>query len=146
MELNDVYGEQRPSLPTIKRWFNEFKSKRTSIVDMEKYKRPCEINEKITSNLKEIIQNERRITTRKLTERLNVSKFILPTLLSTSGIRKLCSRFVSRLLTADMQARRLQCCCMNLLTLEHVGERMLHNIITMNESPLSAYIHHSKRD
>ena len=93
VEVNNVYGEQSPSLPTIKRWFNEFKARRTSIVDME-------INEKITSKLKEIIQNERRITTRKLTEGLNISKGTLQTLLATSGIRKLCSRFVPRLLTA----------------------------------------------
>jgi len=146
VELNDVYGEQSPSLATIKRWFNDFKAGRTSVVDMEKSGRPSEINEKITAQLHEIIQNERKITTRELTSRLNVSKGTLQTLLSTSGIRKLCSRFVPRLLTADMQARRLQCCRLNLQTLEHVGEGMLHNIITMDETPLSLYIPDSKRE
>ena len=48
VELNNIYGEQSPSLPTIKRWFNEFKAERKSVVDMEKSGRPCEINEKIT--------------------------------------------------------------------------------------------------
>lgn len=146
VELNAVYGEQSPSLATIKRWFNEFKAGRTSVVDVEKSGRPCEINETITSRLEEIIQNERRITTRELTARLNVSKGTLQTLLATSGIRKLCSRFVPRLLTADMQARRLECCRTNLETLEHVGDRMLHNIITMDETPLSLYIPESKRE
>ena len=47
VELN-VYGEQSPSLATIKRWFNDFKAGRTSVVDMEKSGRPSEINEKIT--------------------------------------------------------------------------------------------------
>jgi len=89
VELNDVYSEQSPLLPTIKRWFNELKTGRTSVVDMEMSGRPCEINKKITSNLEEIIQNERRITTRKLTEQLNVIKGTLQTLLATSGIRKL---------------------------------------------------------
>ena len=36
VELNDVYGEQSPSLPTIKRWFNEFKAGITFAVDIEK--------------------------------------------------------------------------------------------------------------
>jgi len=49
VELNDVYGERSKSLPTKKRYFNEFKAGRTSVVDIEKSKRPCEINEKITS-------------------------------------------------------------------------------------------------
>ena len=35
MEFNDFYGEQSPTLPTIKRWFNEFKAGRTFVVDME---------------------------------------------------------------------------------------------------------------
>jgi histone-lysine N-methyltransferase SETMAR len=146
VELNAVYGEQSPSLATIKRWFNEFKAGRTSVVDVKKSGRPCEINEKITSRLEEIIQNERRITTRELTARINVSKGTLQTLLATSGIRKLCSRFVPRLLTADMQAHRLECCRTNLETLEHAGDRMLHNIITMDETPLSLYIPESKRE
>ena len=111
---------------------------------MEKPVRSCEINEKITSKLEEMIQNE-RITTR-ITERLNVSKGTLHTLLATSGIIKLFSRFVLCLLTAEMQARRLQCCHMNLQTLENVGKRMLHNIFTMDETPLSVYIPDSKRD
>ena len=120
-ELNDVYGGQSPSLSTIKRLFNEFKAGRTSVADMEKFKRPCEINEKITSKQEKIIQNERRITTRKLTEFLNVSKGTLQTLLVTSGIRKLCSRSVPRFLTADIRALLLQCCYMNLQTLEYVS-------------------------
>ena len=52
VDLNDVYGEQSPSLPTIKHWFIEFKAGRTSVVDMEKSGRPYEINEKITSRLR----------------------------------------------------------------------------------------------
>ena len=53
VEFNDVYGEQSPSLPTIKRWFNEFNAGRTSVVD------PVKSIKKITSKLEEIIQNER---------------------------------------------------------------------------------------
>jgi len=67
VELNDVYDERSPSLSTIKCWFNEYKAGRMSVVNMEKSGRPCETNEKIMSKLEEIIQNERRITTRKLT-------------------------------------------------------------------------------
>jgi len=35
---------------------------------------------------------------------------------------------------------------MNLQTLEHVGERMLHNIIMMDETSRSIHIPDSKRD
>lgn len=71
--------------------------------------RASEIDEKITEKLVKIIQNERKITTRELTRRLNVSEGTVETLLSATGIRKLCSRFVPRFLTAEMQARRVDC-------------------------------------
>ena len=145
-ELEDVYGEQSPSWATTKRWYNEFKAGRTSVVDVEKAGRPCEISEKITENLHEIIKNERRITTRELTERLNISKGTLQSLLASSGIRKLCSRFVPRFLTADMQVHRLECCQHNLEILQRVGDHMLDNIITMDETPLSLYIPESRRE
>ena len=47
VRLNDVYGEQSPSLPTIKRWFNEFKAGKTSVVDMEKFGNPVKSMKKL---------------------------------------------------------------------------------------------------
>lgn len=133
-------------MATIKRWFNEFKSGRTSVMDLEKSGRPSEIDEKMTEKLVKIIQNERKITTRELTRRLNVSEGTVETLLSETGIRKLCSRFVPRFLTAEMQARRLSCCEENLKILERTGESLLENIITMDETSLSLYVPESKRE
>lgn len=137
VELNAVYGEESPSEATIKRWFNDFKRGRTSVIDQQKCGRPSEIDEKITEKLEKIIVSERKITTRELTSRLNVSKGTLHTLLATCGIRKLCSRFVPRFLTFEMQSRRFECCEENLNTLDRVGDRLLENIITMDETPLS---------
>jgi len=73
-ELNSVYGEESPSAPTIKRWFNEFKGKRTSVVDMRKSGGPCEINQKFQGWRKSSKMKE---------ERLNVIKGPLQTLLAT---------------------------------------------------------------
>lgn len=56
-ELNAVYGNESPSFATIKRWYNEFKNGRTSVMDEERSGRPCELSEKITVQLKETIQN-----------------------------------------------------------------------------------------
>ena len=93
-ELNAGYGLESPSLSTVKRWFNEFKRGRTSVFDEEKSGRPSEISENVTEKLQEIVKQERRITTRELTSRLNVSRGTVNTLLSSFGIKKICSRFV----------------------------------------------------
>jgi len=145
-ELNAGYGLESPSLSTVKRWFNEFKRGRTSVFDEEKSGRPSEINENVTEKLQEIVKQERRITTRELTSRLNVSKGTVNTLLSSFGIRKLCSRFIPRFLTAEMQSCRLDCCQKNLELFEQFGDLFLVNIITMDETTLSLYVPESKRE
>ena len=145
-ELRGVYQEECPSERTIYRWYNEFQNGRTSVVNEEKRGRPPEIHEEITEKLVKIVQAERRITTRELTSRLNVSKGTVYSLLTSIGVRKLCSRFVPRFLTAEMQFQRFEICEENLKILESVGERFLENIITLDETPLSLYIPESKRE
>jgi len=105
VELKSVYADESPSRATIYMWFNYFQSGKTSVFVEKSPGRFNEIDEKITESLKEIVENERKITTRKLIARINVSKGTLHTLLTSLVIRKLCSRFVPRFLTAEMQDR-----------------------------------------
>lgn len=146
-ELVAVYRDECPSWSTIKRWVNEFQSGRTSVMDEERPGRPVEIDEdKTIMDLEKIVQEERRITTRQLTMRLNISKGTLHALLRSCGIRKLCSRFVPRFLTAEMRERRLTSCQDNLRLYEEIGDHLLKNIITMDETPLALYLPESRRE
>ena len=45
VELSSVYGEESPSISTVKRWFNHLRDGRTSVFDEEKSGRPLEIGE-----------------------------------------------------------------------------------------------------
>lgn len=67
-------------------------------------------------------------------------------MLSQLGIRKLCSRFVPRFLTAEMRAARKAACRQNLDTFVHSGRASMANIITMDETSLSLYTPESKRE
>jgi len=145
-ELQNVYGEDSPSYATVKRWYNEFSNGRTSVMDDERPGRPLEIDQKISENLLTIIKSKRKITTRSLVERLNISKGSLHNLFQSIGIRKLCSRFVPRLLTGEMMDIRLQCCQQNLRLFNQVGDLLFKNLITMDETPLSLYMPESKRE
>ena len=89
-QLVEIYGSNCPSRTTIYHWIGLFKHGRESVFDEEKSGRPCEILEKCAS----IVREERRITTRKLADALNVSKGSLQAILKEMGIRKLASRFV----------------------------------------------------
>lgn len=145
-QLQDAYKSECPCKATIYNWIREFKSGRTSVFNSEKSGRPVEVGDEKKEILKQIIITDRRIATRDLAQRLNISKGTLHMLLNEMGIRKMCSRFVPRFLTGDMQQRRLECCQKNLDIYKKLGDAFLKNIITEDETPLSLYIPESKRE
>ena len=146
LQLQEAYGEEGPSKATIYNWIREFSSGRTSVFDSERSGRPVEIVSEKKEKLKELVALERKITQMELSQRLNVCKRTVQLLLEQLGIRKLCSRFVPRFLTAEMMDRRQTACENNLRLLEEIGPRLLANIVTEDETPLSLYIPYSKRE
>lgn len=144
-ELQEVYGDNCPCKATIYNWIREFRNGRESVFDSEREGRPKEISVEKNDLLENIVKNERRITTRELAERLKVSKGTLSSMLLELGIRKLCSRFVPKLLTAEMRQARLDCVEQNLDLYSEHGDDFLSNIVTEDETPLSLYIPETKR-
>lgn len=145
-ELQVVYQDHCPSQRFIYQWVAQFKHGRTSVHDEKSSGRPVEVSDDKKEKLKEIIQYDRKITTRQITAELNISKGTLHGFLKELGIRKLCSRFVPHFLTGEMCQRRLECCLANLALYEQIGEKFLRNIVTMDETPISLYLPESKRE
>lgn len=144
-ELNAAYGNDVPSQATIYFWIQQFKHGRTSVEDDERCGRPCEIGDAHLDKLKKIVCEERRITKDLLAQRLNVSYGSIHSMLQQLGIRKLCSRFVPHFLSAEMMDTRLECCRHNLALHDRLGDNLLKNIITQDESPLSLFIPDDRR-
>jgi histone-lysine N-methyltransferase SETMAR len=144
-QLRDVYKDACPCNATIYNWIRDFKAGRTSVFDAHKPGRPVEFGHEKFEKMEAIIRDERRITTGKLAKRVGVSKGALQEMLRDLGIRKLCSRFVPRFLTGEMQNRRLECSIQNLELLDNLGDSFLNNIVTEDETPLSLYIPETKR-
>ena len=145
-QLRTTYGEMCPSRTTVYDWISQFRRGRQSVFDEEKCGRPVEIPDETKEKCAQIVRHERRITIRHLSQRLNVSYGQTHTFLHELGVRKLCSRFVPKFLTAEMCERRLQCCEDNLKVYEEHGENFLRNIITEDETPLALYVPESKRE
>ena len=127
VELKSVYADESPPRARIYRWFNYFQSGRTSVFVGKSPWMPIEIDEKITESLKESVKNERKITTRELSVKI-------PFVSNSLVIRKLCSRFVPRFLTDEMQDRRMQCYRKNLSMLSSVGDSFLDKTLYVPES------------
>ena len=145
-QLEETYGNESPCKATIYNWIREFSSGRNNVFDEERSGRPQEIPDEKLEILSIIVKEERRITQRELSNRLKVSKKTVQNILGDLGVRKLCSRFVPRFLTAEMREKRMQACQDNLALFDARGRNFLKNIITEDETPLSLYIPYSKRE
>lgn len=144
-ELSAAYGDETPSRATIYNWINEFKRGRTDVMDGKSTGRPVEIGDDCREKLEQIVRADRRITKKQLAEELHVSFGTVVNMLAELGIRKLCSRFVPYFLSGEMCERRLQCCQQNLELHQSLGDALVSNIITEDETPLSLYLPEDKR-
>ena len=147
-QLQEAYGSDAPSKATVYNWYREFSSGRTSVFDLQRTGRPVEIADEKKDQLLKIVTEERKITQRELSEKLNVSKTTVVRLMQELGVRKLCSRFVPRFLTAEMMENRRTACQINIETMNQIGDRnkFLHNIITEDETPLVLFVPFSRRE
>ena len=77
--------------------------------------------------MKKIESANKKITQTELSIQLNVSKIAIHGLLAQLGIRKLCSRFVPKFITAEMMVRRFNACKHNISLMDEIGPRFLKN-------------------
>jgi histone-lysine N-methyltransferase SETMAR len=78
----------------------------------------------------ELILQDRRITTRELIAAMGIGFNALGTFLRKLGYRKLCARWVPRILTQDDKEQRLQACTNLLERYESLGDDFLGSIVT----------------
>lgn len=146
-KMNAAYGDQCPSRSTILFWAAEFRHGRQNVTDEPRDGRPVEaVTSQHSEEMEKLLIENRRISVASLSEQLKVSRGSVGTLLKNAGYRKVSSRFVPRFLTPDMRANRMAACQQNLGIAEQYGERFLHNILTVDESPLSLYNPLTKRE
>lgn len=95
-ELNSLYGEQAPSLSTIKNWYNEFNRGRRSLQDEFREGRPKSVvlPENVDAVRKQIIKDP-HVTYRQLEASLGISATSIHTILHEHlAIKKVGSRWI----------------------------------------------------
>ncbi|XP_066976074.1 protein GVQW3-like [Macrobrachium rosenbergii] len=103
--MQQVYGDNAPKKSTTYKWITRFRSGRDDVEDDPRSGRPstsvCEENIDAVRNL---IEEDRRITTELVADTLNISVGSAYTILVESlGLSKLSARWVPKLLRPDQQ-------------------------------------------
>ncbi|XP_045500072.1 histone-lysine N-methyltransferase SETMAR-like [Colias croceus] len=106
--LDAMYGDSFPSIATVKNWFNEFASGRTSVFDEPRPGAPkTAATEENIKKIHDLVLTDRRLKVRELAETVGISEGTVNHILHEElGMRKLSARWVPHLLTPENKRNR----------------------------------------
>jgi hypothetical protein len=112
-ELTEIHGEEAISKAAVYRWISEFKDgQREVFADKSARGRPtCPTRKLLIEKIKSILASDRRVTVRELADRLGSPKTSIHRVFTEDlAMVKLSALWVSRLLTDEMKAARVEAC------------------------------------
>ena len=107
-ELDNVYKDSAPSYHTVAKWVVEFKDLERAFEDVPRMGPPSTItaDENIEA-VERIVMRDRQISIRRLAEELVIIHEIMN---NHMGMKKICTRWILKLLTPIQRANRVDCC------------------------------------
>ncbi|GFR72789.1 transposase [Elysia marginata] len=133
-DMVQVYAEKCPNYSTVTHWVRKFKSGFLSVFDEHREGRPPSVvTENKVSTVKKLIMQDRRITVKQIAFETKISIGSVETTLHDHlNLKKVSTRWVTRLLTTDQKQERVNCC--KHLRQEANDAFFFRRIVTMDET------------
>jgi histone-lysine N-methyltransferase SETMAR len=141
-QLISVYGEDIMNRQNMAKWYHEFTAGRRDVHDDKRSGRPSVVTDCFIQKIEEKIHADRRITMDELHEQCSeVSRTVrYETVTERLGYRKLCARWVPRMLSAERKENQVAAAQSFLARYEEQGDDFLDCIVTGDETWL---FHHT---
>jgi histone-lysine N-methyltransferase SETMAR len=111
---------------------------RAVLCDKQRSGRPLTAADEFHRKADELIKDSRWIIQRDIAAKLGISQERVSHMIAVLQYRKICARWVPRMLTAEMKASRVIVCQQLLSQYEKQGEEFLHSVVTADEM----WVHH----
>ncbi|KMQ87583.1 mariner transposase [Lasius niger] len=146
-ELHEVHGDSAPALKTVYFWINEFKRGRTSTKDEARPGRPVEATTpEVIKKIHRIVMEDRRMKVRDIAEIVGISVGGVYNILHEKlEMKKLCARWVPRLLTIDQKRTRKDISEQCLSMLKRNAKDFWRRFVTVDETWIHHYTPESKQ-
>lgn len=146
-QICEVYGDTVMSESKVRKWVRQFKDGRDNVHDEDRSGRPSLIRDDLVASVEAKIRENRRFTITGLSNEFpDVSRSVLYNIVSEHiKFRKLCSRWVPKLLTEDHKNQRFECATKFLTRYDEEGDGFLSQIITGDETWISHITPESKQ-
>lgn len=135
-EICAVYGENIMSDGMVRKWVRAFKDGRTNVHDEQRSGRPSVVNESLVQEVDNKVRENRRFTISSLRDDFpNVSRSVLYGIVTEHlNYRKLCARWVPKMLTDVHKTKRLSSALTFLERYHNDGDDFLSQIVTGDET------------
>lgn len=135
-QISEVYGEKTMSDGMVRKWVRAFKDGRTNVHDEERSGRPSVITEDLVQTVDEKVRVNRRFTITSLSSEFSqISRSVLYEIVTERlNYRKLCSRWVPKMLTDVHKTIRLASALNFLERYSDEGDGFLSQIVTGDET------------
>ena len=129
--LQRAYGSVCMGASSVRRWVKHFKDGNTSIQDEPRSGRPRTAStERNKKKVDEIIQDDRHVTVDTMARTLGIGHNAVQEMIESLGYRKVCARWVPRLLTKEHKGQRKAITSELLQRYRHEGDDFLLRIVT----------------
>lgn len=138
--LNDAYGDNAPRKTAVYKWYNRFENGTESVKDSVRPGRPLVTSSAVTLEIRNLLDLDRRITVREISNKLDLSVGCIHRVIREDlNMRRLCARWIPKMLTEEQKARRVSSCVSFLTRVEREGDTFLDRIVTVDETWISLY-------
>ncbi len=130
-ELKDVYGKNASSYVVVWKWTELFKNERTNVHDESRSGQPSVISKELVDAVNELIREDRCIHVREVYDRFPAISLstIHEIIRNCLGFKKLCARWVPKMLTNDHISARMGLCLQFPQRYAVEGEEFLDRIV-----------------
>ena len=139
-KLDKHYGDSAPSIRTVYKWFQNFRSGHMGTSDAERSGRPVEVTTpEIIDKIHDMVMDDRRVKVREIASAVGISTERVHNILHQHlDMTKLSARWVPRLLTLDQKRNRVKCCKDGLQLFQKNPQDFKRRFVTVDET----WIHH----
>ena len=142
-----MYGNNAMSDGMVRKWVWMFNEGRENVHDEARSGRPSLVSDDLVHKVNERVRDDRRCTISDLSLHFpQISRTLLYDIVSSHlGYRKVCARWVHKMLTEEHKKQRVVCALTFLMRYLKEGDGMLSHIVTGDETWVSHITSESKQ-
>ena len=143
--LVKAYGVAAMKRTALHKWYSRYENGYESVMDEQLSGRPTSITSQKVQEIKELLDKDRRIPVREVSQRVDCSVGTVHTIIHDNlNMRRLCARWIPKILSACQKTQRVESCRRFVQRFEREGEDFLSRIVTADETWISLYEPESK--